>query len=226
MSDRPPIPAKLIVGLAIIAAGVLFTLDNLDFVDAGDYIVYWPVALIAIGLTRLGRTEPGDIVFQISWIGLGGWFLLYNLDYVDYGPFDLFWPIVLIVLGVTLTMGALRRRSVPKDSDKYLSIVSVLSGADRKNSSNDFRGGDLTAVMGGGDIDLRGATIAGAEAEIQVFAMWGGYEIKVPEDWRVVSQVVPLLGGIDNSTTSPAAEDAPILRFKGWAIMGGLEVTN
>ena len=48
-----------------------------------------------------------------------------------------------------------------------------------------FRGADLIAVMGGCEIDLRQAAING-EAVIDVFCMWGGIEIRVPEDWTVV----------------------------------------
>ena len=55
-----------------------------------------------------------------------------------------------------------------------------------------FRGADLTAVMGGCEIDLRQASIApGTEAVIDVFAFWGGIDIKVPEDWTVVIRVDP-----------------------------------
>ena len=68
------------------------------------------------------------------------------------------------------------------DANSTISGVAVLGGGHRGNNSRSFRGGELTAVMGGCEIDLRQAAIEG-EAVIDVFALWGGIEIRVPEDW-------------------------------------------
>ena len=51
--------------------------------------------------------------------------------------------------------------------------------------------------MGGCEIDLRHASIDG-EAVIDIFALWGGVELRVPPDWTVVSRVTPILGGVDD----------------------------
>jgi hypothetical protein len=101
-----------------------------------------------------------------------------------------------------------------------------MSGIERKNSSQDFRGGDATAVMGGCDIDLRGARIQGGQAIVDTFALWGGVGLKVPEDWRVSGEVIPLMGGFEDKTKPPAGEAKGHLIVRGIAIMGGVEVTN
>jgi hypothetical protein len=66
-------------------------------------------------------------------------------------------------------------------------------------SSPVFRHADLTAVMGGIELDLRQAGTGGGEAVIDVFVMWGGIEITVPPDWAVSNQVVPIMGGAEDS---------------------------
>ena len=133
-------------------------------------------------------------------------------------------------VGIALTMGALRPRPKAKeggDSDSWVNMITILSGLNRQSNSSDFRGGDLTAFMGGGKLDLREAKIVG-EAELHIFAMWGGFTILVPEDWSVSVRAVPLLGGWEDNSKSPAAEGESEQRLivTGWAIMGGFEVKN
>ena len=64
-----------------------------------------------------------------------------------------------------------------------------MGGFERRITSHEFRGGEITAFMGGGKLDLRDAMPAGGQAVINVFAMMGGFEILVPETWRVISEV-------------------------------------
>jgi hypothetical protein len=54
----------------------------------------------------------------------------------------------------------------------------------------------------------------------------GGIEIRVPEDWTVVSHIVPLMGGVDDKTRPPQGASAHYLTLRGFAIMGGVEIKN
>jgi predicted membrane protein len=78
--------------------------------------------------------------------------------------------------------------------------------------------------MGGCELDLRHASIQG-EAVLNVFAMWGGIEIKVPEDWVVSMQGTPILGGFSEKTMV-SKDTSKRLVIRGYAIMGGVEVRN
>jgi predicted membrane protein len=103
----------------------------------------------------------------------------------------------------------------------------VMGGIDRQNSSLDFSGGDVTVFMGGGELDLRQAQVAGGDAVVQIFAMWGGYTFKVPSDWDVTVDVLPLLGGVsDLRSHHEHREGAPRFTLKGVVIMGGIELKN
>jgi len=63
------------------------------------------------------------------------------------------------------------------------------------------------------------------DAVFDIFVMWGGAEIKVPEDWEVVTRGVPVLGGfVDNTRHIAGAQKRLVIT--GMAIMGGVEVKN
>jgi hypothetical protein len=111
-------------------------------------------------------------------------------------------------------------------SNSILSAMAILGGVDRKNNCQEFRGGDVTAVMGGCHIDLRGASITiPHEPVLEVFAMWGGIEIWVPPDWTVISKVAPILGGYEDQTQAPRDESKRLV-VRGSVVMGGIEVRN
>jgi predicted membrane protein len=79
--------------------------------------------------------------------------------------------------------------------------------------------------MGGCDIDLRQAAING-DAFIDVFAVWGGIEIRVPEDWSVAFHVTPLLGGVEDKTRPSLGSSQQRLTVRGLVVMGSVEVKN
>ena len=91
--------------------------------------------------------------------------------------------------------------------------------------SQAFEGADLTAIMGGCTIDLRGADIGAEPAVIDAFAFWGGIEILVPEGWVVTNKVLPLLGGASD-TTRPAAGASKQLLVRGTSMMAGVQIGN
>ena len=71
---------QLVFGLLVIAAGVLFTLDNLGIVYAENYTRFWPTGLIAIGLLKLSQTRRGPpAVVSMLMVVLGGWLLVGEL---------------------------------------------------------------------------------------------------------------------------------------------------
>jgi len=92
--------------------------------------------------------------------------------------------------------------------------------------SQSFEGGDVTAIMGGQELDLRGARLAGGSASIELFVLCGGVDLRVPEGWRVSVDAVALLGGIEDATRVPTAEAGGHLILKGLVLMGGVEVKN
>jgi predicted membrane protein len=88
-----------------------------------------------------------------------------------------------------------------------------------------FFGANMTAVMGGIELDLRQATLP-EDAVIELFAFWGGIEIYVPPDWTVTSKVTTLLGGFVDKRRPTSVVPTKTLTVRGMVVMGGIEVKN
>jgi cell wall-active antibiotic response 4TMS protein YvqF len=218
---------QLLMGLLVIGIGVLFTLDNLELADAGRYLRYWPVGLIAIGAGKLWQSRGGAGVFAaLLLIVVGGWLVLESARIVTVTLWHM-WPMLLVFFGASMVWRGMRGTPpvAPSDGSSKVSALAVLGGVNQANNSRSFRGGDLTAVLGGCAIDLRQAAIDG-EAVLDVFAMWGGIELRVPEDWTVIGRVVSVLGGFDDTTRAPQGAGHDRLIVRGFAIMGGIEIKN
>lgn len=231
MNSLPRFSAQFVFGLGIIVIGVLFTLDNLDLIYARDYLRYWPIILVLVGAVQIAQPQgtPGRIL-GILLLSAGSLMLLDRFDLIEFSIWDL-WPVFIIIFGFSLLRGA-RGRSmswgskVDSDSDDFIRGMAILGGFSRKNSSREFRGGELTAVMGGCEVDLRNASIKDAEATIEIFAFWGGVVIRIPEDWSVVVKVTPIMGGVEDSSFPPKGGTTKRLNITGFAIMGGAEIKN
>ena len=117
------------------------------------------------------------------------------------------------------------RINLDKGSDDgLLNITAIMGGFQRRVTTPDFRGGEVTAVFGGCELDLRQSSITSV-AVLNVFAMFGGITIKVPADWTVELEGTPIMGGFEEKTIAPATPEKRLI-VRGYAIMGGLEVRN
>ena len=105
--------------------------------------------------------------------------------------------------------------------------VALFSGVDRHVSGINFHDAQCIAIFGGCKIDLRDAQIAGREAVLDTFAVFGGVEIQVPDDWEVVNHNVSIFGGVSEQRRQPLRGSATkTLILNGATIFGGTEVKN
>ena len=227
------IDIKVFFGLAVIAVGIIMFLDNMGLGLDVNLFDFWPLILVAIGLNQVVQPKEARQSFS-GWIfiGIGALFLLDNLGYIYFNFGDL-WPVILILIGISILRNHAWKRSEEGADSDYINLAFILGGGDHKYTSQTISGGKITAIMGGGTIDLRQASSKQDTIILDTFAFWGGIEIVVPYHWQVNIQGSPILGGMENNTTSPANVEGieinlppKTLIIKGSAIMGGVEVKN
>ena len=262
--SRPvPLTGRLVIGVALVAIGALWTLDNLEITSADAVLHWWPMLLVFYGAAKVvGWTRTRSPLGGALWIIAGAWLQLHELGIVHAGLFAL-WPLVIIALGVAMLsrqarVGIIvpRRMRWPDDAGgsgpggtgggaagegggpaaggggaagegDFVKADVVMGTVQRRVVSRQFRGGVLTAVMGGIELDLRDAAPAGGRAEIEANSVLGGIEIRVPADWVVTNETTVIVGSVeDRHAPAPTPADAsrPTLVLRGAAVMGGIEI--
>ncbi len=104
---------------------------------------------------------------------------------------------------------------------------AIFSGARTKNYSKSFKGGSITTMFAGVDLDLLDAELSLDGAYIDVFVAFGGVDIMVPENWNVVITGIPIFGGWSNKTRNRNINNAGLtLKINCIAAFGGLDVKH
>jgi len=246
--ERRPVSPRLVLGFAVMAVGLLLTLDNLGVLEARHFWRYWPVVLIVAGIAKAVESlREGRRPMGAGLIVIGTFLLLTNLGLIS---FRAFWPILILVLGASMVWKAVTGAGTarpdvadrvkdaihssigrPIDSaaeggvSSSLSAFAMMGGVRRSTNAQDFKRGDAFALMGGCELDLREAAMKDDEAVFDIFALMGGVEMRVPEDWVVDNRGFALLGGFVDKTR-PVRDAKKRLILTGLALMGGVEVKN
>jgi hypothetical protein len=241
---------QFIMGIGLVVFGVLLTLDRFDLLPVRDVVRLWPIGFVVLGAWILGdRRDPRARMWGVGLVFLGVWLMLNAFGILHVGIAELLWPFLLILLGVRLINQTARGRdsgrrvnvaesfgstaTAVSASGGAMSLFAVLGGTKRTVQGR-FEGAEMTAALGGCQLDLREAVIdPGQSATVNMFAVMGGHEVRVPPLWNVVSEVVPVLGGVDDkrlppvhtvADTSPAIP--PRLVLRGVVMMGGLVIKS
>jgi predicted membrane protein len=227
-SPRPDTMSRLVIGVALIAAGILFTAENFGLFDIREVIRLWPLVLIAIGAVKFGarRYLAGSIL-----VLLGVLFLARNYGALRFHLHYLL-PLIFVFIGLRIVFGqrpGARTWDASTNPGGTLNEWAVFGGGERKINTPDFLGGQANAVFGGFNLDLRNSKMAGDHATIDVFCFCGGGELRVPEDWNVILKVVPIFGGTDDKSRHFASEPGQAqkqLLVTGFILFGGLGIKN
>jgi hypothetical protein len=221
-----------IVGGIVCLVGLVLLLDHLGFISVDHIWRFWPLIPMAIGAAHLaepGRRQWGAIVFVV-----GTLFLVNSLNILRF-DWSRLWPLIIILVGGSMIWNSIngqRRRSEIPDSAATMNAHAIFSGIERRISTKDFRFGRVSAVFGGVELDFHEADIEGDRAELEVNAIFGGAEIRIPDNWRVEAQNQVIFGGLSDETRNanrPADATTPgtkVLIISGTVTFGGIEVKN
>jgi predicted membrane protein len=235
-----------VIAVPLVALGAIFLLQNLRVIPyLGDFGEFWPLFLIAWGISRVSSGQGAGRPFGALMIVLGLGFLGKNLGYFRFNFWQVFWPLMLMGFGISL----LFRRSFcgtriedppnPQNAATGLSDMpsagtsidqlndfAFFGGVERRVDSQNFQGGAVEAVFGGVEINMRSAGTTRSEVVVKATAIFGGVEIITPDNWDVVVRGSGIFGGFEDKTL-PRPKDGtvrPKLIIEGSAIFGGVSI--
>lgn len=184
------------------------------------------------------RTVIGLIVLAV-----GAVLLLSNLNIIDVNWLKtLEWriylvPALIMLVGVKLIFGrghnysknnkeSWTNKALPEtESGKPISVSVVFAGDSYNYSGEEFPGAKIDALFGGVKLDLRNAKF-NSDVRIDASTMFGGVEILVPTNIKVVVSNKSLLGGVGNHANSNLSADARTLYINASCFLGGMDIKN
>ena len=190
------ISPRIVLGVAIIAVGVMLLLDTLGVPGLNNILsTWWPIFVILAGLVSL-INGPKNYLWPVVLVVFGTFLQLNELGILGFSPWQIIWPTLVIMIGLSIIFDKGRKIKNVNKSERQ-DIVAVLGGNEQKNNSTNYKGSKITAIMGGAMLDLRKATIE-KEATIEVTTFCGGIEIRVPKNVIIKDQTNSVLGGVEN----------------------------
>ncbi|MEO1255311.1 MAG: DUF5668 domain-containing protein [Bacteroidota bacterium] len=227
MGDQSNKNQRAWLGIVLVTLGAYFLLRNFYLIP--PFLPYWmfgwEMIFVVVGGAMLVTGRREGFIFLL----IGGFFLAPDVLGFRFRIRD-WWPVILIFVGIGIFLrrsgGAFGRGSAEDDND-YLKDTSIFGGSNKYFTSKNFQGGSVTSIFGGSEIDLSEAELGKEEVVLDLFCLFGGNEIRVPNDWTVINDSFVLFGGFEDRRRR-LSEDSfnphKVLRIKGTVIFGGNEL--
>lgn len=204
--------------------------DLLDF-DIPVKLISWRLIPLIIGINALMKKDyiNGFIAVSVA-------IIFYIPDFLTPAEriqYYKLWPLLLVALGVVILL----KRKFPQQFDAYSTQVqdgefnyinesNVMAGSSKRFLTKEFIGGKINCIMGGSEVNLTEADLVN-NSVLRVFVVMGGIELKVPKEWNIQLDLMPIAGGVDDKITKyPENVVNPDKRLilTGYVVMGGIEI--
>jgi predicted membrane protein len=232
---------RLFGGLIIITVGILLLIRQMGF-DLPDWLISWEVLLIVLGLyVGVRHSFRGPAWFIL--IALGSIFLIDDFD-PTLSVRQYAFPVAIIIVGLIVMLRPKSSKfssakiwedtttpavNDPLSPDDVIDSVSIFGAIKKNIISKNFRGGEITTIFGGSELNLTQADSHG-RIVIEITQIFAGTKLIVPPHWRIhAEEVVSIFGGLDDKRPPHREGDYDnnkVLILKGTSIFGGIDIKS
>lgn len=224
---------NLVMGITIMAVGIVLLLDTIGVRDAASLMKYWPALIVLFGASLVAQAfKPADAAAVKR--GSGG-----------VPCFFLFLLVVAMFSSFGIPSNAWTSVSGPR-----VTTTGIMGKSESTNVRADVRSGRVAVLMGRSSLDLRQVKLApGEEVVVDVFVTMGRATVRIPDDWVVDASALPVMGSVDEERFTPITSEeivakeneevqaelpetrpptgpAPRLKLRGFVMMGKVEITS
>ncbi|PKL81801.1 MAG: hypothetical protein CVV24_13410 [Ignavibacteriae bacterium HGW-Ignavibacteriae-3] len=239
---------RMWIGVVLVIIGGLFLLDNFGFpwfygFDVRHLVFSWHTIFIIVGLVLVVNHK--DHFLGYIFLGIGAFGILRHFPFFSQFDFSDLWPIILLFVGLWLI---LRKNGNSQVKDKYnfngeneprprtfsseqsvdyIDETSIFNSINKMIRSDNFRGGKVTTIFGGTKLNLTESKLSPGENNLELTTIFGGAEIHVPPNWRVLLNVTSIFGGFEDKRYGKYNNEEfseGILIIKGVTLFGGGEI--
>lgn len=230
----------LITGIFVLIIGALWILQKAGALGFPPYVFSWKTMLIAFGII-------GGIQFRFrnfTWLVpvlIGTFFLIGDIPGTNFSAYEYALPFIILTFGLWLVLTAVWRRRLmgnysdwhnkgivsSTEHDDMLDLTAVFGGHKKKVFSKSFRGGEVTNVFGGTELDLTQADFTGTIV-IDSTNIFGGMKITAPSNWNIQLDSTSIMGGVDDKREHKdigEISDKKLI-ITGFCFCGGIEIKN
>jgi predicted membrane protein len=241
---------RILAGLIIVGIGIVLFAEKMGVIFPA-WLMTWPMLLIVIGFYVGVKHNFRNFAWVILMV-VGGLFLWDEIVVgVDLKRF--LFPIIIIAVGLISILRPRPSRRFRRQmwrerwddrrnsgfekadivseninplSDDFISINSVFSGLKRTVLSKSFKGGKISCVFGGIELDLSQADIQGTVV-LTFDEVFGGVKLVVPSNWTVKSNIEGVFHGVEDKRNQLIQNDPEkVLVLQGSAVFAGVEIKS
>ena len=222
-------------GVFVIALGVLWGLNEAGIIDGLLFKGWWTLFIIVPSLISLitDKNKTGSLIgLCIGVVLLSG----YYWNIWQYKAFIL--PLSVVAVGLSMIINSV---SSKKDSNPEFPTNNVQIEGDSTQTApsnqeyyatfsgqtyrftNGFAGGKFSASFGALTLDIRNADIVD-NCVINASATFGGIDILVPQDVRVIAKSNSVFGGMSDKSNKSLPADAKTIYVNSTNLFGGTDI--
>lgn len=225
----------IIWGIAIIALGVIFGGNAIGLFNLNVFFDGWWTLFIIVPSAISLITEREKIA-SLGFLATGIILLLAAQDVFSY---DVAWKAILAIFLILIGLGIIFKAIFHNKNDKEVakkvedlkndktmdSQTAIFSGSDRIYNDEVFSGSNLVAVFGGVDLDLRKAKFE-KDTVIKAFCLFGGIDIKVPEDVQIKIKSGFIFGGVSDDRKGDKNKGKHTIYLDAGGGFGGISISD